>query len=87
MQLADEPAATATLDGADDAQGRYAALFGRGIMPEIPPRKNAKPWQSKITGSKVRNVAIAACKRLGRRIWKHWSGYHRRSLAEFQATG
>lgn len=24
----------------------------------------------------------AACRRLGRRIWKVWSGYHRRSLVE-----
>ncbi|PHV11816.1 IS5 family transposase [Chitinimonas sp. BJB300] len=83
MQLpADEPVATATRDGAYDTQGCYAALVGRGIMPVIPPRKNAKPWKSKIPGSEVRNAAIAACKRLGRRIWKRWSGYHRRSLVE-----
>ena len=25
---------------------------------------------------------MRACSRLGRRIWKTWSGYHRRSLAE-----
>ena len=25
---------------------------------------------------------MRACKRLGRRIWKQWSGYHRRSLVE-----
>ena len=33
-------------------------------------------------GAKVRNEAMLACKRLGRRIWKTWSGYHRRSLVE-----
>ena len=32
--------------------------------------------------SKVRNEAVLACNRLGRRIWKVWSGYHRRSLVE-----
>lgn len=54
MELpADEPVATATLDGAYDTQGCYAALVGRGIMPVIPPRKNAKPWKSKITGREV----------------------------------
>ena len=26
--------------------------------------------------------ALRACQRLGRRIWKKWSGYHRRSLVE-----
>ncbi|OHX13380.1 hypothetical protein BI347_07540 [Chromobacterium sphagni] len=87
MQLADEPAATATLDGADDIQGCYAEPVDRGIMPVIPPRKNAKPWKSKITGSEVRNAAIAVCKRLRRLIWKHWSGYHRRSLAETKMHG
>ena len=29
-----------------------------------------------------RNEAVKACKRLGRTIWKRWSGYHRRSLVE-----
>ena len=29
-----------------------------------------------------RNAAIVACKRLGRKLWKSWSGYHRRSLVE-----
>ena len=42
MQLpADELGATATLDGAYDTQGCYAALVSGGIMPVIPPRKNA----------------------------------------------
>ena len=35
-----------------------------------------KPWASS------RNEALRACQRLGRRIWKKWSGYHRRSLVE-----
>ena len=26
--------------------------------------------------------ALAACRRLGRSIWKRWIGYHRRSLVE-----
>jgi hypothetical protein len=30
----------------------------------------------------VRNEALRACQRLGRSIWKKWSGYHRRSLVE-----
>ncbi len=29
-----------------------------------------------------RNAAIAACRRFGRKLWKSWSGYHRRSLVE-----
>ena len=30
----------------------------------------------------MRNQAVEACQRLGSRIWKKWSGYHRRSLVE-----
>ena len=29
-----------------------------------------------------RNAAIPACRRFGRKLWKSWSGYHRRSLVE-----
>ncbi len=28
------------------------------------------------------NAAVAACRRLGRRMWKVWSHYHRKSLVE-----
>lgn len=30
----------------------------------------------------MRNEAVRACQRLGRKIWKQWSGYHQRSLVE-----
>lgn len=33
-------------------------------------------------GLDARNEALRATRRLGRAIWKKWSGYHRRSLAE-----
>ncbi|MEJ8676967.1 IS5/IS1182 family transposase, partial [Chromobacterium amazonense] len=33
-------------------------------------------------GVLARNEILRATKRLGRAIWKRWSGYHRRSLAE-----
>jgi hypothetical protein len=39
-------------------------------------------WKSQATGAQVRNEAVLACKRLVWRIWKVWSGYHRRSLVE-----
>ena len=37
---------------------------------------------SKLRQSSPLLIPIAACRRLGRRIWKVWSGYHRRSLVE-----
>lgn len=39
-------------------------------MEEIPP------------GAHARNEILRATQRLGRAIWKKWSGYHRRSLVE-----
>jgi len=48
----------------------------------IPPRKNAKPWKDTKTSSLERNELLRTVKRLGRTIWKNWSGYHRRSLVE-----
>jgi hypothetical protein len=48
----------------------------------VPPRRNGKPWKSRTTGSAERNETLRAIHRLGRRLWKRWSSYHRRSLAE-----
>jgi hypothetical protein len=53
----------------------------------IPPRRNARPWKTTRKGSLARNEALKACHRLGRSIWKKWSGYHRRSLAETKTHG
>ena len=69
-----------TGDGAYDTKQVYEAVLGRGATPIIPPRKNARIRKGRAFAH--RNAAIAACKRLGRRIWKAWSGYHRRSLVE-----
>jgi hypothetical protein len=48
----------------------------------VPPRRNGRPWKARTTGAVERNESLRAIKRLGRRLWKRWSGYHRRSLAE-----
>jgi len=39
-----------------------------GAIPIIPPRKNARVLRGAIF--EHRNAAIAACRRLGRGIWK-----------------
>jgi len=54
----------------------------QGFVAQIAPRKNASHWKKSSSGSAQRNEAIRACKRLGRSIWKKWSGYHRHSLVE-----
>lgn len=48
----------------------------------IPARKNTRLWKKYLLGAEKRNEIVKATQRLGRTIWKKWSGYHRRSLVE-----
>lgn len=79
---ADEAVASVSGDGAYDTKACHAAIAQRGAQAVIPPRKNARPWRASLVGAASRNEALNACHRLGRAIWKKWSGYHRRSLVE-----
>jgi hypothetical protein len=89
--------ATVTADGAFDTHKchRFGGLRGpirghgpprtiaaRGAAAIIPPRKNAKPWKPDTAGAIARNEILRISKRVGRTIWRRWSGYHRRSRAE-----
>ncbi len=76
----DEVLKSLTGDGAHDTQPAYEAVLRHGAIPIIPPRKNARFRKGVVF--EHRNAAIAACRRLGRSIWKRWIGYHRRSLVE-----
>jgi len=42
----------------------------------ITPRKNARPWKDKKLVSLERNELLKTFRRLGRTLWKKWSGYH-----------
>ena len=76
----DETIASFTADGAYDTLPVYEALMQRGAVPVIPARKSARIRTGPAFA--YRNEAVGACRRLGRKIWKVWSGYHRRSLVE-----
>ena len=78
----DEPIASVSGDGAFDTKGCHEAIAQRGAQAIIPTRKNAKLWKDQRFGAGARNAIFHATRRLGRRIWKKWSGYHRRSLVE-----
>jgi hypothetical protein len=69
-------------DGAYDTRGVYEASALRDAALVVPPRRNGRPWKARTIGAAERNETLRAIKRLGRRLWKRWSGYHRRSLAE-----
>lgn len=74
--------ASVTADGAFDTRKCHDAIAARGATAIIPPRKNAKPWKTDTPGAVARNEILRTSKRLGRTIWRRWSGYHRRSRAE-----
>ena len=78
----DQEIGNVTADGAYDTRKCHDAIADRGAYAVIPPRKNAKFWKPKSAGAIARNEALRASKRLGRKIWRKWSGYHRRSRAE-----
>lgn len=74
--------ASVTADGAFDTRKCHDAIAARGAAAIIPPRKNAKPWKPDTPGAVARNDILRTSKRVGRTIWRRWSGYHRRSRAE-----
>ena len=69
-------------DGAYDTRGVYEVSAACQADLVVPPRRNGKPWKKRTTGATERNETLRAIRHLGRRLWKRWSGYHRRSLAE-----
>lgn len=78
----DQEIASVTADGAFDTRKCHDAIAARGATAIIPPRKNAKPWKPDTAGAIARNEILRTSKRVGRAIWRRWSGYHRRSRAE-----
>ena len=78
----DQEIGSVTADGAFDTRKCHGAIAERGAHAVIPPRKNAKPWKADTAGAVARNEALRASKRLGRTLWRRWSGSPRRSRAE-----
>lgn len=69
-------------DGAYDTKTDYAAIAEREAEAIIPVHKNGKPWKENTPRACARNETLRATDRLGRAIWKKWSGYNRHSLAK-----
>lgn len=78
----DEQIDSVYTDGAYDTKQCRQVIADRQAHAVIPPRKNARPWKDTKVHSRERNELLRTVKHLGRIIWKKWSGYHRRSLAE-----
>ena len=71
-----------TGDGAFDTRRCHTAILERGGTAVIPIRRNGRRWKEDCPAAKARNDILRATQRLGRAIWKRWSGYHARSRIE-----
>jgi hypothetical protein len=74
-------------DGAYDKKTCYQSSSRLGIKHIAPPQKNAVFQHDAPSWMKDRNDAVLAIRGFGgdaiaRKLWKIFSGYHRRSLAE-----
>lgn len=78
----DEQIDSVYMDGAYDMKHCRQVILDRDTHAVISPRNNAKPWKDQKLRSLERNELLKTVKRLGRMLWKKWSGYHRRSLVE-----
>ena len=78
----DQQIGSVTADGAYDTRKCHDAIAARNAHAVIPPRKNAKPWKPDTPGALARNEAVRSSKYLGRALWRHLTGYHRRSRVE-----
>jgi hypothetical protein len=79
-----EEIGSVTADCACDIRKCHDANADRDVHAVLPPRKNAKPWQTVTAGAAARNETLRASKYLGRALWRRWSGYHRRSRVEMK---
>ena len=77
-----EDIGSVTADGAFDTRKCHDAIAARNAHAVIPPRKNAKLWKADTPGARARNEAVRSSKYLGRALWRHLTGYHRRSRVE-----
>jgi hypothetical protein len=73
---------TVLADGIYDTFEVYENSLGSNGEPIIPPRSTAAISSKKSLNHQVRNNVVKAVKRLGPKLWKELSGYHKRSLVE-----
>ena len=69
-------------DGAYDTRRCHGAIIDRGADAVIPIRRNGRAWKEDCPAATARNEILRATRRLGRTLWKTWSGYHVRSRVE-----
>ena len=78
----------ADADAADIARFLPVEIVAEAKAPvaapaaDSPIRKNGRRWREDCPAATARNEILRATQRLGRTIWKRWTGYHARSRVE-----
>ena len=72
----EETIGTVTADGAYDTRRCHGAIIDRGADAVIPIRRNGRAWKEDCPAAAARNEILRATRRLGRALWKKWTGYH-----------
>jgi hypothetical protein len=80
----EETIGAVTADGAYDTRRCHGAIIDRGADAVIPIRRNGRAWKEDCPAAAARNEILRATRRLGRTLWKTWTGYHVRSRVEAQ---
>lgn len=83
----EETIGTVTADGAYDTRRCHGAIIDRGADAVIPIRRNGRAWKEDCPAAAARNEILRATRRLGRTLWKKWTGYHVRSRVEALMNG
>ena len=79
---ADQGIGTVTEDGGHDTRRRHAEILACGGVARIPIRRNGRLWKEDCSAASARYEILRATRRLGRTVWKRWSGCHVRSRIE-----
>jgi hypothetical protein len=71
-----------SLDHIEVLTGPFSSLYGNSSGGTILAESKEGQGKDTKSSSLERNELLRTIKRLGRTLWKKWSGYHRRSLVE-----
>ncbi|MEY2976042.1 MAG: hypothetical protein RLZZ435_179 [Cyanobacteriota bacterium] len=82
LEAIPEPIGQVSTDGAYDHRHCYDEIAAKGAKAVIPPRKDAVIWQEGKDTPHPRDENLRSIRQYGRKRWKRYSGYHRRSIAE-----
>lgn len=78
----EETIGTVTEDSAYGTRRCHGTIIDQGADEVIPIRRDGRAWKEDCPAAAARNEILRATRRLGRTLWKKWTGYHAGSRVE-----